>query len=95
MGIGYATTEYLSVENGVVKNPCFRDYKVMTAPEIPDIDMIFIETMDPEGPAGAKGVGEAPMICTAPAIAISALRMQRVCWPACFLRTLPTGLSLR
>jgi len=69
MGIGYATTEYLSVENGVVKNPCFRDYKVMTAPEIPDIDMIFIETMDPEGPAGAKGVGEAPMICTAPAIA--------------------------
>jgi len=68
MGIGYTTTENLCVENGVVKNPCFRDYKLMTAPEIPDIDMIFIETMDPEGPAGAKGIGEAPMICTAAAI---------------------------
>lgn len=69
MGIGYATTENLQVENGLVKNPSFRDYKVMTAPEIPEIDMIFIETMDPEGPAGAKGIGESPMICTAPAIA--------------------------
>jgi len=69
MGIGYATTEHLMVEEGVVKNPSFRDYKLITAPEIPELEMIFVETMDPEGPAGAKGIGEAPMICTAPAIA--------------------------
>jgi xanthine dehydrogenase molybdenum-binding subunit len=31
--------------------------------------MHFIETGDPEGPFGAKGVGEAPAICTAAAIA--------------------------
>lgn len=68
MGIGYATTENLVVEEGRVKNPCFRDYKLLTAPEIPDIDMAFIETHDPEGPAGAKGIGEAPSICISAAI---------------------------
>ncbi len=69
MGMGYALTENLIVEEGMVKNPGFRDYKLVTAPEIPEIDMHFIETNDPEGPYGAKGVGEAPAICTAPAIA--------------------------
>jgi xanthine dehydrogenase molybdenum-binding subunit len=49
-------------------NPSFRDYKLITAPEIPEIDMTFIETMDPEGPLGAKGIGEAPSICIAAAI---------------------------
>jgi xanthine dehydrogenase molybdenum-binding subunit len=69
MGMGYALTENLIVEEGMVKNPGFRDYKLVTAPEIPEIDMHFIETNDPEGPYGAKGVGEAPAICMAPAIA--------------------------
>jgi xanthine dehydrogenase molybdenum-binding subunit len=68
MGLGYATTENLTVEEGRVTNPCFRDYKLITAPEIPEIDMSFIETLDPEGPAGAKGIGEAPAICIAAAI---------------------------
>ena len=69
MGQGYAITEELIVENGVVRNPGFRDYKLVTAPEIPEIDVHFIETMDGEGPQGAKGVGEAPAICMAAAIA--------------------------
>ena len=57
------------VDNGVVKNPAFRDYKLVTAPEIPEMDIHFIETMDGEGPQGAKGVGEAPAICVAAATA--------------------------
>ncbi len=69
MGIGYAICEHLVVEEGVVRNPSFRDYKILTAPQIPSIDMRFIETQDPEGPVGAKGIGEAPAICTAAAIA--------------------------
>jgi xanthine dehydrogenase molybdenum-binding subunit len=68
MGQGYALTENLLVENGVVRNPNFRDYKLVTAPEIPEIDISFIETMDGEGPQGAKGVGEAPAICVAAAV---------------------------
>jgi len=69
MGQGYAMTENLMVENGVVRNPNFRDYKLVTAPEIPEMDVTFIETMDGEGPQGAKGVGEAPAICIAAAVA--------------------------
>ncbi|HEU4351160.1 MAG TPA: molybdopterin cofactor-binding domain-containing protein [Burkholderiales bacterium] len=69
MGMGYALTENLIVEDGKVQNPNFRDYKLVTAPEIPDMDISFIETMDGEGPQGAKGVGEAPAICMAAAIA--------------------------
>jgi xanthine dehydrogenase molybdenum-binding subunit len=69
MGQGYALTEELIVEDGVVKNPAFRDYKLVTAPEIPEMDVTFIESMDGEGPRGAKGVGEAPAICIAAATA--------------------------
>jgi len=69
MGQGYALTEELVVENGVTRNPAFRDYKLVTAPEIPEMDISFIETMDGEGPQGAKGVGEAPAICIAAATA--------------------------
>ena len=69
MGQGYALTEEMIVEGGVVKNPAFRDYKLVTAPEIPEMEVHFIETMDGEGPQGAKGVGEAPAICVAAATA--------------------------
>ena len=69
MGQGYALTEDLMVEESTVKNPNFRDYKLVTAPEIPEMDVSFIETRDGEGPQGAKGVGEAPAICIAAAVA--------------------------
>lgn len=69
MGQGYALTENLIVENGVTRNPNFRDYKLVTAPEIPEMDISFVESMDGEGPQGAKGVGEAPSICIAAAAA--------------------------
>jgi xanthine dehydrogenase molybdenum-binding subunit len=69
MGQGYALTEDLIVEDGVCMNPSFRDYKLVTAPEIPEIDISFIETGDAEGPQGAKGVAEAPSICVAAATA--------------------------
>jgi xanthine dehydrogenase molybdenum-binding subunit len=69
MGQGYALTENLIVEGGTIRNPNFRDYKLVTAPEIPEMDISFIESMDGEGPQGAKGVGEAPAICIAAATA--------------------------
>ncbi len=69
MGQGYALTENLVVEGGRIRNPNFRDYKLVTAPEIPAMDISFIESLDGEGPQGAKGVGEAPAICIAAATA--------------------------
>ncbi len=68
MGLGYGLTEELRIEQGIVKNPCFRDYYLMTAPQMPEIDMTFVETQDAEGPAGAKGIAELPTIVIAPAV---------------------------
>ncbi|MCE7868898.1 xanthine dehydrogenase family protein molybdopterin-binding subunit [bacterium CPR1] len=69
MGMGYALSEELKIVQGMVLNPSFRDYHIPTAPEVPEIRVEFIETLDPTGPFGAKGVGEAPAICLAAAIA--------------------------
>jgi xanthine dehydrogenase molybdenum-binding subunit len=69
MGIGYALTEELQVRDGRVLNPSFLDYRVPTALDMPKIETVIIETSDPEGPFGAKGVGEMGVTPTAPAIA--------------------------
>jgi xanthine dehydrogenase molybdenum-binding subunit len=69
MGIGYALTEELQVREGRVLNPTFLDYRVPTALDMPPIETVIVETDDPEGPFGAKGVGEMGGTPTAPAIA--------------------------
>jgi xanthine dehydrogenase molybdenum-binding subunit len=69
MGLGYALSEELKIEEGIVKNPSFRDYKIFTAPDMPELDLHFIESIDPEGPLGAKGIAELPTIVIAPAVA--------------------------
>jgi xanthine dehydrogenase molybdenum-binding subunit len=73
MGLGYALSEELQVEGGRVMNPSFREYKLITSPEVPEIDVTLVETDDPFGPYGAKGIAEAPLICTAPAV-VNAVR---------------------
>ncbi|MDR2186715.1 MAG: xanthine dehydrogenase family protein molybdopterin-binding subunit [Azonexus sp.] len=69
IGLGYALSENMQLERGILKNSCFRDYKLITAPEMPPLEMHFIESDCAEGPYGAKGVSELPTIVIAPAIA--------------------------
>ncbi len=69
MGLGYALSEELQIEDGYVRNPNFRDYKVMTAPEIPEMELHFVESQSSTGPLGAKGIAELPTIVIAPAVA--------------------------
>jgi len=69
MGLGYALTEELLVKDGRVMNPDFADYHLFTAADMPQIETILIETEDPLGPFGAKGVGEMGGTPTAAAIA--------------------------
>lgn len=55
---------------GKMMNPNFTDYKIPTALDIPDeVIPIIIEVPQPDGPYGARGVGEHPMIPAAPMIA--------------------------
>lgn len=69
MGLGYALTEELIVKEGRVMNPDFLDYRLFTSADMPEVESIIIETDDPQGPFGAKGVGEMGGTPTAAAIA--------------------------
>ncbi|RLD22591.1 MAG: xanthine dehydrogenase family protein molybdopterin-binding subunit [Bacteroidetes bacterium] len=69
MGIGYGLTEETQMKDGYVLNPNFHNYKLLTASDVPEIHFYPVETNDPAGPYGAKGVAEAPLIPTAAAIA--------------------------
>jgi CO/xanthine dehydrogenase Mo-binding subunit len=68
-GIGYALTEEMIYEEGVLKNPSFHGYKILTTTDMPSVNFYPIETFDEAGPYGAKGASEAPLIPTAAAIA--------------------------
>ncbi len=69
MGLGYALTEEVILDQGEIKNPTFRDYKLMTAKDGFNIQAPVVETCDQYGPFGAKGIGEPGCVPTAPAVA--------------------------
>jgi len=69
MGVGYALTEQVILEKGRNMNPDFRDYKILTAKDAIPLKPVVIETLDEDGPYGAKGIGEPGCVPTAPAIA--------------------------
>jgi len=70
---GFATALYEDMrfdENGKILNPNFTDYKIPTSLDIPDeVVPIIVEVPQPDGPYGARGIGEHPMIPAAPIIA--------------------------
>ena len=74
MGIGFALTEELRTQDGQVLNPSLLDYKVMTPLEMPAIDLLPVDIVDPVGPFGAKEVGEGAVGPNAPAIANALLQ---------------------
>ena len=70
---GLATVLYEDMrfdDSGKMLNPNFTDYKIPTAFDIPDeVVPIIVEVPQPDGPFGARGVGEHTMIAAAPVIA--------------------------
>jgi len=68
-GIGWALTEHFKTDLGKVLSDNLTTYLLPTALDVGDIESIFIEDPEPEGPWGAKGVGEPAIIPTAGAIA--------------------------
>jgi xanthine dehydrogenase YagR molybdenum-binding subunit len=71
-GIGFALTEERVVDHrlGIVLNANLEEYKVPTIADIPPIEHAAVDVPDPEAnPTGAKGIGEPPLVPTAPAIA--------------------------
>jgi CO/xanthine dehydrogenase Mo-binding subunit len=69
-GLGTAICEgYIYDDQGRLLNPSFTDNKIPTAKDLPEeIESIAVETAQLDGPYGARGVGEHPMISVAPAL---------------------------
>jgi CO/xanthine dehydrogenase Mo-binding subunit len=69
-GIGIGLSEEMIYdEQGRLKNPSLLDYRMPTAMDAPHIDPIIVEVPSEEGPYGARGVGEPPIIPGAATIA--------------------------
>ena len=71
MGIGYTFWEGIQIDpkTGQYLNSNLTDYKVTSPMDMPPVDVILVESNEPTGPYGAKGLGEPAMVPTAPAIA--------------------------
>ena len=69
MGLGYAISEELELENCIPKSTKLRKCGILRAKETPNIVVKGIEVPDPHGPYGVKGVGEIGLVPTAAAVA--------------------------
>jgi len=77
MGIGTSIYEEVVMNQGAVVNASLTDYHIPTSLDMPryeDSKAIIVEVADPEGPFGAKGTGEVPLVTTAPAVANAVYR---------------------
>lgn len=68
-GMGQTLYEECIMEGGLVYNPNFLEYRLPRAFEVPAMEYMIVETIDPYGPFGAKEVGQGPIQCTTQAIA--------------------------
>jgi selenium-dependent xanthine dehydrogenase len=69
MGLGHSLTEEFVVEGGHIKTPTLKSQGIIPAKGMPKVECILIEEHQPEGPYGAKGVGEIGLVPTAGAVA--------------------------
>ncbi|MFI5288832.1 MAG: xanthine dehydrogenase family protein molybdopterin-binding subunit, partial [Polyangia bacterium] len=78
MGLGFALAEELVVKNGEIQNPSLRGVGILRAQWMPKIEILFVEEHEPEGPFGAKGVGEIGLLPTAPAVGNALYQFDKV-----------------
>ena len=69
-GIGWALYEELAHDEfGQLRTGSFVDYAIPSVDAMPPVDLEIVEVPAPDGPFGAKGIGEAPVIAAAAAVA--------------------------
>lgn len=70
MGIAEAIMEHHHVNRfGLHSGPSLLDYRIPTSVDTPELHALIVESLDPEGPYGAKEAGEGPLHPSVPAIA--------------------------
>ena len=68
MALGQALQEEMVWKDGLLMNPGMLEYRSPSSAESPDIECFIVESIDPEGPFGAKEAGEGSLAATIPAI---------------------------
>ena len=69
MGMGQALTEEMIWKDGMLMNAGLLEYRSPSSVESPEVEPIIVESIDPEGPFGAKECSEGSLAATIPAIA--------------------------
>jgi 4-hydroxybenzoyl-CoA reductase subunit alpha len=69
MGMGQALSEEMVWKDGMLMNPGLLEYRSPSSVESPEVEPIIVESIDPEGPFGAKECSEGSLAATIPAIA--------------------------
>lgn len=70
MGAAEVVMEHHQVdERGLHLGPSLLDYRIPTSMDVPELSSLIVESVDPEGPYGAKEAGEGPLHPALPAIA--------------------------
>ena len=68
MGLGEALMEEQEYRMGLHKWPSMLEYKSPTFLDMPPVETFLVETIDPEGPYGAKEAGQGPLLPVIPAV---------------------------
>jgi len=68
MALGEALMEEQAYRKGRHKWPSMLEYKSPTFLDMPEIETFLVETIDPEGPYGAKEAGQGPLLPVIPAV---------------------------
>jgi xanthine dehydrogenase molybdenum-binding subunit len=95
MGLGYALTEELALVDGVPESYKLRSLGLIRARDMPEVTVILIESHDPDGPFGAKGVGEIGLVPTAGAVANALARFDGVRRYALPMRDSAAGRAMK
>ena len=68
MALGEVLMEEQAFRGALHDGPSLLDYKIPTVLEMPEVETILVESIDPEGPYGAKEVGQGPLLPVIPAV---------------------------
>jgi len=68
MALGEVLMEEQAFRGGLHNGPSLLDYKIPTILEMPKVESILVESIDAEGPFGAKEAGQGPLLPVIPAV---------------------------
>ncbi len=79
MGLGQALSEEYVVRDGVPVTTTLKSLNIIPPGGMPPVECVFVEEPQPEGPYGAKGIGEIGLVPTAAAVAGALRRFDGIC----------------